>query len=96
MITLLTNLKKYLTNIFSKRGKRMMRKALIVGVNDYDDISSLNWCENDAIGMSQALEREANGDPNFSVKLLTTNNDTELNGNYVKSMIQELSVEKLK
>ena len=34
-----------------------MRKALVVGINDYDNISSLNWCENDAMGMSQALER---------------------------------------
>ena len=50
-----------------------MRKALVVGINDYDNISSLNWCENDAMGMSQALERHASGDPNFSTQLLTTN-----------------------
>ena len=92
MIAMFSNLKKYLTNLFDfdKGEKEMSRKALIIGVNDYDRIGSLNWCENDAIGMSQALEREATGDPNFSVKLLTTNNNTELKSSYVKSMIQEL------
>ena len=67
-----------------------MRKALVVGINDYDNINSLNWCENDAMGMSQALERHASGDPNFSTQLLTTNNKMPLTGRLIEQKIQEL------
>ena len=67
-----------------------MRKALVVGINDYDNINSLNWCENDAMAMSQALERHASGDPNFSTQLLTTNNKMPLTGRLIEQKIQEL------
>jgi hypothetical protein len=67
-----------------------MRKALIIGVNDYDNIRPLNWCENDAISVSQALERHASGDPNFSVKLFTTNNQLKLTSDLIIQQIQEL------
>lgn len=67
-----------------------MRKALIIGVNDYDNISSLNWCENDAVGIEQALERNADGTPNFFVKLLTTNNPIGVKGKHVKQHVREL------
>lgn len=67
-----------------------MRKALIIGINDYDEIGSLNWCENDAIAMAQALERHASGDPNFSVQLLTTNNKLPLTGKTIEQKIQDL------
>lgn len=62
-----------------------MRKALVVGINDYDNINPLNWCENDAMGMSQALERHASGDPNFSTQLLTTNNKMPLTGRLTRA-----------
>jgi hypothetical protein len=64
MITLVSNLKKYLNNLFDNRGRERMRKALIIGVNDYDNIGSLKWCENDAVGMEQALARNADGNLN--------------------------------
>lgn len=44
-----------------------MRKALIVGLNDYPT-APLNGCVNDAHKVSAALERNANGEPNFSVR----------------------------
>lgn len=67
-----------------------MRKALVVGVNDYDNIGSLRWCENDAMGISEALKRHASGDPNFSVQLLTTNNTQALTGQLITQKIQDL------
>lgn len=90
MITLVSNLKKYLNNLFNNRGRERMRKALIIGVNDYDNIGSLNWCENDAVGMEQALERNADGNPNFSVQLLTTNNPMGVRGLQTKQKIRDL------
>lgn len=90
MINLISILKKNLNNLFNNRRKKLVRKALIIGVNDYDNISSLNWCENDAVGMEQALERNADGNPNFSVQLLTTNNPMGVRGIQTKQKIREL------
>ena len=43
-----------------------MRKALVVGINDYPKCP-LYGCCNDAQAMSDVLKRNANGDPNFEV-----------------------------
>ena len=47
-----------------------MKKALIVGIDYYADISSLYGCVNDAKAVKQTLERHADGSINFSVNLL--------------------------
>jgi hypothetical protein len=52
-----------------------MRKALIVGVNDYPS-AKLNGCVKDAIEMATVLEKNSDGSPNFDVKLLTEKPDT--------------------
>jgi hypothetical protein len=44
-----------------------MRKALIVGIDDYPS-SPLHGCEKDAIEMKAVLERHSDGSPNFSIK----------------------------
>lgn len=46
-----------------------MKKALIVGLNKYPD-NELKWCDNDAIGISQLIETNGDGSPNFDVKLI--------------------------
>lgn len=51
-----------------------MRKALIVGINDYAG-APLRGCVNDANAMASVLETHADGGPNFSVKLLTSPSD---------------------
>lgn len=43
-----------------------MRKALIVGIDDYAHISCLSGCVNDAYQMKAALERHADGTLNFA------------------------------
>lgn len=52
-----------------------MRKALIVGVNDYPG-APLRGCVNDANAIASVLETHADGGPNFSVKLLTSPPDS--------------------
>ncbi|MDR3007197.1 MAG: caspase family protein [Sphingobacterium sp.] len=47
-----------------------MRKALIVGIDEYPT-AKLNSCVKDAISMASVLEKNADGSPNFHVKLLT-------------------------
>jgi Caspase domain len=48
-----------------------MRKALVVGVNNYPN-SPLHGCVNDANGIATLLESHSDGSPNFSVRLLTS------------------------
>lgn len=50
-----------------------MKKALIVGIDDYQG-SPLHGCVNDAIAVAGTLEKNGDGAPNFSIRLLTSNN----------------------
>ncbi|WP_432741478.1 caspase family protein [Methylobacter sp. G7] len=48
-----------------------MKKALIVGINDYPN-SPLNGCVNDANAIGTILESHGDGSPNFGVKMMTS------------------------
>jgi hypothetical protein len=48
-----------------------MRKALVVGINHYANISGLFGCVNDALSVRAILERHSDGSINFGVKALT-------------------------
>lgn len=54
-----------------------MRKALVVGVDYYANISPLFGCVNDAHSVKSALERHADGSVNFSTCLLTGTGATD-------------------
>lgn len=47
-----------------------MRKALVVGINDYPN-SPLSGCVNDANSIATLLESHGDGSPNFGVRLMT-------------------------
>ncbi len=49
-----------------------MRKALVVGIDDYA-AAPLSGCVNDAVTMASLLEAHGDGSPNFDVKLITSN-----------------------
>lgn len=46
-----------------------MRKALVVGINDYPT-APLRGCVNDAIVLANTIQKNGDGSPNFDVKLL--------------------------
>jgi len=48
-----------------------MRKALVVGIDHYAQMSALHGCVNDAQSVKAIIERHGTGGPNFDVKLLT-------------------------
>jgi len=48
-----------------------MKKALIVGINDYPS-APLNGCVNDANAIGTILESHGDGSPNFGVKMMTS------------------------
>jgi hypothetical protein len=49
-----------------------MRKALIVGINDYPGSARLSGCVNDAQSVSELLDKHADGSPNFDIMLCTS------------------------
>lgn len=48
-----------------------MRKALVVGIDDYPG-ARLNGCINDATTVAELLDKNADGSPNFEVRLFIT------------------------
>lgn len=51
-----------------------MKKALVIGIDAYSaPTPPLFGCVKDAISVANVLEKHGNGDPNFSVKTLTSN-----------------------
>jgi uncharacterized caspase-like protein len=52
-----------------------MRKALVIGINDYPT-APLRGCVNDANSIASVLVANGDGSPNFSVKLLASPSDT--------------------
>lgn len=65
-----------------------MKKALIVGIDDYP-AHPLRGCVNDAISIASILERNGDGSPNFSIKLLASN-DAEVSTLVLHDAIAEL------
>lgn len=47
-----------------------MRKALVIGIDDYASPNELRGCVNDAVEMSQLLQTNGDGSPNFDVRRL--------------------------
>ena len=55
---------------FAERRIITMKKALIVGLNNYPD-NELECCNSDAIAMKELLESNGDGSPNFEVVEIT-------------------------
>ncbi|MDD2245408.1 MAG: caspase family protein [Dysgonamonadaceae bacterium] len=65
-----------------------MRKALIVGFNNYPDYP-LKGCVNDALKIASVLERDSDGAPNFGIKTLT-DEKCAVTKSMLRSAIEEL------
>ena len=52
-----------------------MKKALIVGIDNYLNISDLTGCVNDAHDVANVLTRNADGTLNFDVKVMTATSE---------------------
>jgi hypothetical protein len=66
-----------------------MRKALFIGINNYQYVSPLSGCNNDAMAMASLLERHASGRPNFNNKVMTSA-ENQLTLSTMKQHIQNL------
>lgn len=67
------------------------RKALVVGINYYDNCNCLKGCVNDAKLMESTLSRNEDGSPNFATKSLLANNElSRVTRGMLKDAIEEL------
>ncbi len=68
-----------------------MRKALIVGIDYYDNVTPLHGCVNDAHSVNAILSRHSNGTPNFGTRLYTaTGKSTSISRKELKNITEEL------
>lgn len=69
-----------------------MRKALIVGIDYYDSIGSLNGCVNDAYKVKSVLERHSDWTMNFPnpKMLISTGSDSQVRKVELKEAVREL------
>lgn len=68
-----------------------MRKALVVGIDHYEQCSRLHGCVNDAFSVKSVLERHGDGSLNFAVKLLTASDgSSSIQRKALKEQVTEL------
>lgn len=68
-----------------------MRKALIVGIDYYQNVTCLKGCVNDAYSVKSVLERHGDGSVNFGVNIKTaSNSSTTVTRRELKDAVQEL------
>ncbi|WP_291521250.1 caspase family protein, partial [Acidithiobacillus sp.] len=54
-----------------------MRKALVVGIDNYTNVSQLYGCVNDSFSVKAMLDRHADGSVNFGVRHLTATSPSD-------------------
>lgn len=69
-----------------------MRKALVVGIDNYPHLGDLRGSVNDALAVKSVLERHGTGGPNFDVKILTASpgDSTSVTRSQLKASIDSL------
>ena len=68
----------------------MSKRALIVGIDDYDNISPLSGCVNDALNMKEVLERHEDGSRNYDCRVLTSSDAQPVTRKYLRQQWQSL------
>jgi len=68
-----------------------MRKALIVGIDFYENVSCLRGCVNDAYAVKSVLERHGDGSLNFGVNtMIASGSSSAISRRELKDKVQEL------
>jgi hypothetical protein len=65
-----------------------MRKALVIGIDKYT-AAPLTGCENDAVAIKGALETNGDGSPNFSVRMISSD-DTVVTSEVMHDALKDL------
>lgn len=68
----------------------MAKRALVVGIDQYDHVNSLTGCVADASAMAEVLGRNADGSVNFECRLLTAPGPATITKAYLRQQWREL------
>ncbi|MES2387042.1 MAG: caspase family protein [Bacteroidota bacterium] len=72
-----------------------MRKALVIGIDYYENVSKLRGCVNDAFNVKTVLERHSNGTKNFDVLLkYSLGSDSKIIRSELKKDVKKLFSDK--
>ena len=66
-----------------------MKKALVVGIDDYPSPNELSGCVNDAIELASLLESNGDGSPNFDVRKIVSS-EVEVTAKLLSDAVAEL------
>lgn len=66
-----------------------MKKALVVGIDDYPSPNELNGCVNDAIELASLLELNGDGSPNFDVRKIVSS-EVDVTAKLLSDAVAEL------
>lgn len=68
----------------------MAKRALLVGIDKYDHVSSLSGCVADATSMAELLERHGDGSLNFDCRVLTSPGPASITRAFLREQWNEL------
>ncbi len=67
-----------------------MKRALVVGINNYKNIAQLGGCVNDANGIAALISKNDDGSPNFETKLVTSEGSKQITKKDLKQLLSDL------
>lgn len=68
----------------------MARRALLIGIDQYDNISGLSGCVQDAGAMADVLETNEDGSPNYECRLYTSPGPGALTRGFIRTELENL------
>ena len=72
------------------KGMDMKKRALLVGIDQYQHMSALNGCVADAIALRDMLQSHENGEPNYDCRLLTSADEQPVTRELLRPQLQAL------
>jgi len=66
------------------------KRALLVGIDQYQHMSALSGCVADAIALRDMLQAHENGEPNYDCRLLTSTDEKPVNRELLRPQLQTL------
>lgn len=67
-----------------------MKRALVVGINSYQRLKTLNGCVNDATNIERLVSRNQDGSQNFDTKLVTSESHGEISRKDLRAWVDDL------
>jgi len=70
--------------------EEIMKRALLIGIDDYDNFSDLTGCVTDAKKMRDMLKFNEDGTTNYDCRLITSRDPKPITGEFITTVLDEL------